>query len=349
MNSIMSTTLYNRKKTMKQSTFKILVTILFLLLFTQTNAEQSNQSSNITPESEQLVKDLQQQLQSTIAAITEIENKAGNSVKDLHFQVGLPAKQSPNLGLVLDLDSIAKGYKILSVTPGSYADKLNLKPGYLIIAINDIPVDNSEKRRAFSELENAIAGDSLRLTIDKNGKTETFESIVIGKYTPSIKLEIGAESTKDRFNDTVQTDEAGCGKVSVFFTPPSSKQFYHAKIFQIDEQRVNSTRETFRLKPGKHIIHLKEYINDYLFVRRFRSPQGSKLSNWTDRTNDFKWSTRRNKRFHGVAKSIEIDIKPNVTYNLAAKFIKDKQFKQRSGEYWEPVVWKETVNDECEL
>ncbi len=343
MNSIMSTNLCSRKNTIIQSIFKLLGTILFLLIFTQTSAEQPNQSSMITPESEQLVKGLQQQLKSTIAAITEIESNAGNSVKDLYFQVSLPAKQSPNLGLVLDIDSNSAGYKILSVTPGSYADKLNLEPGHLIIAINDIQVDSSEKRRAFSELENSIAGDLLRLTIDKNGKTETVESIVIGRYTPSIKLEIGAESTEASIDDIAGADKAGCGRVSIFFTPPRSKQFYNAAIVKIDDKNVRSPRDTYRLKPGKHTIYLQEFIDDFLFIRRFRSTQTANLSDWFNRSN------RRYNRFNGVAKSIEIDIKPNTTYNLAAKFNKDKQFKQRSGEYWEPVIWRETADEECKL
>ncbi len=342
MNSFISTTLCSNKSTIKQAVFKFLGTILFLLIFTQTGATQTNQRSKITPESEQLVKDLQQQLKSTIAAITELENNAGNSVKDLYFQVDLPAKHSPNLGLVLDLDSPSNGYKILSVTPGSYADKLNLEPGYLIIAINDIPVDSADKRRAFTELENSTAGDLLRLTIDKKGKTETLESTVVGNYTPSIKLEVGTESSVLSINDAADVNDNSCGKVSVFFTPPKSKRFYNAHIAQINDRYVSSRRETYRLKPGKHIIYLREQIDDFLLSIRFRSTQS-----------DNKWN-RRYSRFRGVngsqyAKSIEIDIKPNTTYNLAAKFIKDKRSKQRTGEYWEPVIWKETVDDECEL
>lgn len=323
MNLIINTLPSHQRNSNKRSILKRLVMAAILLTCSPTFAAKSNIDSTITPESEQLVKDLQQQIKSTVAAITELESNAGNSVQDLHIQVDLPAKQSPNLGLVLDLESELGGYKVLSVTPGSLANNLDIIPGDIITAINSIEVSNSNKRKAFSELENSSPGDTLLLTVNKNGKINTINTTVGGQYIPSIRLEIGSQHSTD--NDTSQSelDETACGTVSVFFTPPESKRLYSAYVSKIDDRSVNRNRESFRLKPGVHTIYLHELIDDPFFTRRYKGIQS--------------------------AKPIEIDVKVNTTYYLAAKFIKGKAFKQRKGEYWEPVVWKETVKGECEL
>jgi membrane-associated protease RseP (regulator of RpoE activity) len=323
MNLIINTLPSHQRNSNKQSILKRLVMAAILLTCSPTFAAKSNSDSTITPESEQLVKDLQQQIKSTVAAITELESNAGNSVHDLHIQVDLPAKQSPNLGLVLDLESELGGYKVLSVTPGSLANNLNIIPGDIITAINSIEVSNSNKRKAFSELENSSPGDTLLLTVNKNGTINTINTTVGGQYIPSIRLEIGSQHSTDNGTSQSELDETACGTVSVFFTPPESKRLYSAYITKINDRTVISSRDSFRLKPGKHTIYLHELINDPFFKRRLHGFQR--------------------------AKSIEIDVEVNTNYYLAAKFIRDKAFKQRKGEYWEPVIWKETVKGECEL
>lgn len=313
----------NNQRPCTTSLYKVLAAVFLLSMFSQSTAAQAVKSPSITPESEQLVKDLQRQIKSTVAAISELEVNAGNSIKDLHIQLDLPAKQSPNLGLVLDLDIEAKGYKILSVTPGSLADSLDLTPGDIITEINSIKIDNTNKRKAFSELENSSPGDKLVLNVNKNDVMKTIDTTVGGQYLPSIKLEIGSQTTDKEVAASFDQNENACGTVSVFFTPPESKRLYSAYVSKIDDHSVNRNRESFRLKPGLHTIYLHELIDDPFFTRRYKGMQS--------------------------AKSIEIEIKVNTTYYLAAKFIKGKAFRQRKGEYWEPVVWKEAEKGQCEL
>ncbi len=282
------------------------------------------QAAEISSESEQLIKDLQQKIQSTVAAIAEIENSSGNSAKDLHILIDLPAKYSPNLGMVLDLESIDNGYKVLSITPGSLAANLNVAPGDLITTINGISIEGSNKRKAFEQLENVLPGDRLELQLNKNGKAAKISTLVKGRYSPSVKLEIGTEPSATAIDTPDETELANeCGTVSVFFTPPETKRLYSAYVSKINDRGVIRSKESFRLKPGKHTIYLHELIDDPFFKRRHRGLQR--------------------------AKPLEIDVKANTTYYLAAKFIKDKAFKQRKGEYWEPVIWKETQKGVCEL
>jgi hypothetical protein len=317
-----------KPKAILVSVLKFLSVIVFSfaltqLSFAQSNIAQSTTVSKITPESEQLVEQLKQQIKSTVSAITELENNAGNSIKNIHIQVDLPAKQSPNLGIVLDLDGEPQGYKVLSVTPGSLADSLNINPGDIITAINATTVTPNNKRKAFAELENSLPGDTLRLELNKKGSINVIETKVTGRYVPSIKLEIGSQPSSNASAQTEEANENACGTVSVFFTPPETQRLYSAYVTKIDDNSVISKKESFRLKPGKHTVYLHELIDDPFFKRRHRGIQRSK--------------------------PIEIDVKANTTYYLAAKFIKDKAFKQRKGEYWEPVIWKESVKGECEL
>ena len=281
--------------------------------------------SQTTPESEALIDDMVKQIVSTMSAVADAEKKAGNDASNLHIELDIPSSKSPNLGLVLDVDD-AQGYKVMSVSPGSLADKLQITTGNIIIAINGVNTKNDTQRLAFVELENTLPGDTITLKLNKQGSISSVKAIVEGQYTPSIKLEIGDASIVAN-NTTSQIieelDETSCGKVSVFFKPPFTRNLHYANVTRINDRNVNSDRESFRLSPGKHTVYLHEMIADSMFTRRSRSLQ--------------------------TAKTLEIDVKANTTYYLAAKFIRKNRSEQRNGGYWEPVVWKTRENSTCKL
>lgn len=281
--------------------------------------------SQTTPESEALIDDMVKQIVSTMSAVADAEKKAGNDASNLHIELDIPSSKSPNLGLVLDVDD-AQGYKVMSVSPGSLADKLQITTGNIIIAINGVNTKNDTQRLAFVELENTLPGDTITLKLNKQGSISSVKAIVEGQYTPSIKLEIGDASIVAN-NTTSQIieelDETACGKVSVFFKPPFTRNLHYANVTRINDRNVNSDRESFRLSPGKHTVYLHEMIADSMFTRRSRSLQ--------------------------TAKTLEIDVKANTTYYLAAKFIRKNRSEQRNGGYWEPVVWKTRENSTCKL
>jgi molybdopterin-binding protein len=281
--------------------------------------------SQTTPESEALIDDMVKQIVSTMSAVADAEKKAGNDASNLHIELDIPSSKSPNLGLVLDVDD-AQGYKVMSVSPGSLADKLQITTGNIIIAINGVNTKNDTQRLAFVELENTLPGDTITLKLNKQGSISSVNAIVEGQYTPSIKLEIGDASIVAN-NTTSQIieelDETACGKVSVFFKPPFTRNLHYANVTRINDRNVNSDRESFRLSPGKHTVYLHEMIADSMFTRRSRSLQ--------------------------TAKTLEIDVKANTTYYLAAKFIRKNRSEQRNGGYWEPVVWKTLENSTCKL
>jgi molybdopterin-binding protein len=308
---------------MKLQYLKVFTRVLLVTSFSVMAG--STMGSQTTPESEALIDDMVKQIVSTMSAVADAEKKAGNDINNLHIELDIPSSKSPNLGLVLDIND-AQGYKVMSVSPGSLADNLQITTGNIITAINGVNTKDDTQRLAFLELENTLPGDTITLQINKQGTMSSVEAIVEGQYTPSIKLEIGDTSivTNNTTSQIIdELDETACGKVSVFFKPPFTRNLHYATVTRINERNVNSERESFRLPPGKHTVYLHEMIEDSMFTRRSRSLQ--------------------------TAKTLEIDVKANTTYYLAAKFIRKNRSEQRNGGYWEPVVWKTRENSTCKL
>jgi membrane-associated protease RseP (regulator of RpoE activity) len=296
--------------------------VVFAALFSITCGVKAAQT---TEESKALLQELQQQISATVAAIAESEKRAGNDAKSLHIVLNIPGRESPNLGLILDVDD-EKGFRVLSVSLGSLAETLNIEPGDVITSINGVDTRKNTPQTVFAELESLITGDTLVIDLKKKGALSTIETKITGKYTPPIRIEIGDSSvvTAKSVNiDSNEVDESACGKVSVFFKPPSTRNLYSAYITHINDENVRDSRSSFRLPVGKHTLYLHELISDSFFKRRSKLPQRPK--------------------------TIEIDVEENTTYYLAAQFFPENKFKERNGEYWEPVIWKERADAACEL
>ena len=113
-----------------------------------------------------------------------------------------------------------------------------------------------------------------------------------------------------------------CGLVTVYKTPPKTKNIHFASVNSIDGEVVTSGTQTFALTPGKHIIKVVEQIRENSLTRR-----RGEMKNY---------------------KFIEVNIEANHKYDLGAKFIRKNRSKLKTGEYWQPVVWK-TSESECNL
>lgn len=120
------------------------------------------------------------------------------------------------------------------------------------------------------------------------------------------EIDVAPESSTTKSN--------GCGIITLNENPPKTKNVYYAAINQIDGQTVSSRSTRFALAAGKHTIKVIEKIQDSSFTRR-----RGEMKNY---------------------KYITLDVKPNVKYSLGAKFDRSKRSKLKTGEYWEPVVWR---------
>ena len=116
-------------------------------------------------------------------------------------------------------------------------------------------------------------------------------------------------------------DENACGRVSVFRQTPINERYFGASIVNVNDNNVDTKKTTHRVPPGKNQIQIFPHSGGF-------SAAGSRS------------------RFRG--KIVEIDVKPNMTYHLGAKFNAEKRYRTRNQEDWEPVVWKIT-EESCSL
>jgi hypothetical protein len=116
------------------------------------------------------------------------------------------------------------------------------------------------------------------------------------------------------------TAEQGCGEITLYSRPPKTKDIHFAWINQIDGETVATNSTRFTLSAGVHRIKVIERIQSNHFTRR----RGEMMN----------------------AKYIDFVVKPNMKYSLGAEFIRKNRSKLKTGEYWNPVVWK-TTEAEC--
>ncbi len=280
--------------------------------------------------SQVLLEQLQQDIKGTLLAIAENESKEGKSLEDFYFAIDMPASQSTNLGFILDLNDYEQGYNILSVSPGSTAERLSLKQGDRLFGLNKMKLDDKNTKNAIHQLGQITAGQEIDLEIISDGKRKKIHTQVIGQFIPSIKLEIGTFSidnvtqvTKSDMKTPLSDGGTGqCGRISIFFHPPETKDIYPAMIYKIDDNHRTKNWHGFRLPIGKHTIYLHEYIRNPGFPIHRGGIQR--------------------------AKPIEINIEANKTYHLGAFFNRKFRLKGARGKYWKPIVWKVSEN-KCNL
>jgi hypothetical protein len=309
---------------MKLIKFFVAVVSVILSISVQANSE----TKQYTSESTKLLSQLQEQIRATLLAVSNNEKIAGKSMHDFHYLFSLPAQEITYLGLILELDNADNGYEVLSVTPGSTADKLAIKSRDHILKINDLTINNSTAESSLRLLNDLKPGDLLNLTVKSKKGERKLTTKLIGQFMPKISLEIGSDNKLAAIEtaslNSNNMSSGVCGKVSVFFNPPAAKEIYPALFYKIDDGYLNKNKKSFKLPVGKHTISLHEYIDDKNFNRKGRG--------------------------RGVRKdkSIEIDVKENTTYYIGAKFNRKNKLKRVEDEYWTPIVWKES-NRECNL
>ena len=118
-------------------------------------------------------------------------------------------------------------------------------------------------------------------------------------------------------------DTGTCARISTFDNAPRRQNLHRAVLVAVDGGMPGPLdASSWRITPGKHTIKLAEAVDG----REFSAlKQYERDGHQPDRY-----------------KTIEIDAKPGVTYRLAAEFQRAHRLQIRDGQYWQPVVWKET-------
>lgn len=273
-----------------------------------------------TSESQQLITNMIRQIESTMAAVSNIEANAGNDVSALHLSIALPATMSTNLGMIMDTND-AQGFRVLTVSPQSFAETLGLISNDVITAINGIVSSEQDRNAAFAVLEELVPGEEVTLSVDRNGEQLTLTGFSEGVFTPAISIELGGnDAGLSQAATDIETQDT-CGKISTFHRPPRTRDLYSAYITEIGEDTILRGRHTFNVAPGTYEVLVHELIDSARLTRRAQILQN--------------------------AKSVTIEVKPDTIYYVAARFIPENRNKQRDGEYWEPVVWKVKENSTC--
>lgn len=270
-------------------------------------------NDSYTPESQKLLNSLQDEIRSTLIAVSKYETQAGKDMRNFHYTLALPAHEITYLGMVLNLDNEENGFEVLSVTPGGSADKLAIKSQDRVLEINNIKVNSSNKDATIAALRNLRRGDSLDLVVSSANETRELTTKLEGQYVPPINIEFGLNEN----SASMSGSQGGCGIVSISTRPPESRDIYPATFHKINKDHLKRNRNNFILPVGKHTIYLHDGIDDQQMRKR-----------------------------NIKAKPIEIVVKANTVYHLGAKFNRSKKYKTVNGDYWTPVIWK-TATREC--
>jgi hypothetical protein len=276
---------------------------------------------------------LRSEMRSVLARLIDSGAFSGQSPEQISFSMTLPAERVLDLGMVLD--HAPQGLRVLATTPGSLAQQLGVRPGDVIVAAAGQSLGGEPAVALKRTLDSLREGGNLALTVDRAGTRMELAGTVSPRYLPAVRLELGegalVASTApmalpSRVAATVPAQSGSgdtCGRVSVFHVAPRSQDLYRARILSIDGTIPGpSSQETYRVSPGTHEIEVAESIDN------------------TDLPNVYT-RARRNKNH-----TLTLEVEAGKTYLIAAHLNREQDDKVISGEYWNPVAWKE-ISEPC--
>ncbi len=304
----------------------IFTALCSLAIFT---AHAATSANNYTPAANS--RQLRDQLQSLVTQLA-VSGAFGENARSLNLSLNTPAHRVTDLGVLIDTARAANahdGLRVLGTSPGSTAARAGLRPGDILVAVNGTSLrhlgkDDRGQPLAVATLKSAVAGlpdaAALHLQVKRNGALINVDAQVHSIYVPAIKIMLGSAAiaaTDARSNSESSAADNGCGRISTFDVAPRGKRQYHARILLLDGVSPNSRQQTFRVKPGKHVLLVSEDIPT------LQMGVGEIATG------------RRHTR-----KILHVDVKPDTTLMIGAQLHLDKVTQLNNGKYWDPVVWR---------
>lgn len=305
---------------------------------------QEPDSTSIAANAEQRVRD---ELRGMMLDMVSSGTFTGVAPENVNLQIDEPAQQVDNLGLLVDSSARASantGLRVLATTPGGAADRMGLRAGDVLTAVNGKPLVSAGDagtnrgptaemlRRDLAELTN---GETLHFSLQRGGSALEVSGPVARTYLPAMHLRIGNGTTVASAAvgaagvglsaGTVAAATSGCGRISVFDVAPRDQQLHEAKLIFIDGVTPGpSGAKSYWVSAGPHTLTVSERIESrYLSIN----------------------SAQRNAALNRY-KTIDVDVAPDTTYFLAAHFNQDKALQFAHNEYWDPKIWRE-VHESC--
>lgn len=302
-----------------------LTAVLLALLFTA--SAQASRADGSPAQAERSMRIGVQQLLVDLANKGELVDNDG---APLNLNFSEPARDVDNLGVVISgSDSGDGGLAVVAVTPGSAAARMGVHTGDVLTSVNgqvltDLGNDDANLPRAVAVMRAEIAkvedGGKISLTVDRDGRRINFQGRLQKLRLPALTLHVGdgVQVASSASSGTMPTE--GCGHINEFDVAPRQKQLHRAQLIFIDGDSPGpSGSPSFRLSAGRHILTVAEEIEGrYLsFNNRLRNSSSDRY------------------------KKIDVDVKPNTTYYLAARLNLDKVDQWHDGAYWDPALWLE--------
>jgi hypothetical protein len=279
---------------------------------------------------------LRQDVQALLAHMAA-SGALGQHPEELHLRLEQPPQRVSDLGVLIDSTSAERardGLRVLGTTPGSTAERLGLRPGDVVVAVNgtslrNLGADDAGHALAASTLKSAVDdlpdATPLQLDVQREGNLLALNAPVHSVLLPALSLEVGSAALADTKPAAPTAASGACGHISTFDVAPRGEQLYHAVILLLDGTTPGpSGHESYRVAAGEHKLLVAEDIpTNYMGA----GPLATIRS-----------------RYH-TQKELIVTVKPGTTAMLAAKLHLDKNTEFAHGVYWDPTVWREIAED----
>lgn len=246
-----------------------------------------------------------------------------------------PAQRSVNLGLLVDATNAAnarEGLRVLGATPGSTAERLGVRPGDVIVAVNghslrELGADENGRALAAATLKSSVdalpADATVELDVRRGGTQLALNGPLQSVQLPALRVVLGAAAMAAADPPAAAPAAGGCGRISLQDLAPRQQQLFGAAVLLVDGVTPGPTGvRSYRVSAGTHELLVREQIP----TRRLVGVSELTALN-----------------FRSKPKPLTITVKPNTTVMIAAHFNEDRANEFTTGGYWEPIVWKEVA------
>jgi len=287
--------------------------------------------SAVSPATVQRVREEMHQMLMRLAT----SGALGAHPEQVSLTIEEPEQRAIDLGLLVDSTNATNardGLRVLGATPGSTAEQLGVHPGDLVVAVNgrslrDLGADDRGRALAATtlraDIEQLANGATLQLDVMRDGTRLALNGPVQAVTLPAVKLGLGAAAA---VASAAQSGDSatGCGRISMQDLAPRQQKLYGALILTIDGVTPGPQGvKRFRVAAGEHKLEVAERIpTSSMGLGEIASLRSTKLKNLT------------------------VNVKPNTTVLIAARFNEDRSTRLNDGGYWDPVAWRE-IPESC--
>ena len=260
------------------------------------------------------------------------------SPQQIAINIDSPPQKVSNLGLLVDSKGgAADGLHVLAVTPGGNAERMGLRAGDVLVALNGAQLSSADGAATLRNTVDTLPdGGRLDFNVRRDGRATTVGGAATSMYLPAMHLSVGsgtalasnagsnaaAGSSQGAYGNGPADTSQGCGRISDFDVAPRGQGLHKATIIAIDNHAPGPHgSQSYQVSAGPHTLKVSENIEERYFS--FNSRQ-------------------RNSQVGGGYKTVDVNVAPDTTYLVAARLNEDKRDNPANGAYWDPVVWKET-------